>query len=154
VFSSLTPLLRAGFGIRSAFVNLVIRKSYQKSILKQRKKYRIKRAERIKRKSLECNFSIDRIPNKVLICLWYSNHTKKKSGGFFMETQRTAAAAAAAEEITFSLRISGELNEKIIAAAREEKRSRQAHIVYSLEKLFADAAPLAESGIGKKEKAK
>ena len=61
-----------------------------------------------------------------------------------METQ------TATEEITFSLRISGELNEKIIAAAQKEKRSRQAQIVYSLEKLFAEAPQ--ESG--KKEKTK
>ena len=61
-----------------------------------------------------------------------------------METPMTA------EEITFSLRIPGELNEKIIAAAQREKRSRQAHIVYSLEKLFADAP----DGNGKKEKTK
>lgn len=50
-----------------------------------------------------------------------------------METQ------TAAGEITFSLRISNGLNEKIIADAQKEKRSRQAHIVYSLEKLFEEA---------------
>ena len=61
-----------------------------------------------------------------------------------METQ------TATEEITFSLRISGELNEKIIAAAQKEKRSRQAQIVYSLEKLFEDAPDER----GKKEKTK
>jgi predicted HicB family RNase H-like nuclease len=61
-----------------------------------------------------------------------------------METQKATG------EITFSLRISGELNEKIIAAAQKEKRSRQAHIVYSLEKLFADT-PEAK---GEKEKTK
>lgn len=61
-----------------------------------------------------------------------------------METQ------TAAEEITFSLRISGELNAQIIAAAQKEKRSRQAQIVYSLEKLFTDES----EGNGKKEKTK
>ena len=47
-----------------------------------------------------------------------------------METQ------TAPEEITFSLRIPVELNERIIADAKPERRSRQAHIVYLLEKLF------------------
>lgn len=45
-----------------------------------------------------------------------------------METQTTT------EEITFSLRIPCELNEKITTDA--ERRSRQAHIVYLLEKFF------------------
>ena len=57
-----------------------------------------------------------------------------------METQTTP------EEITFSLRISSELNERICADAQKEKRSRQAHIVYSLEKLFE-----TPNGNGKKE---
>ena len=57
----------------------------------------------------------------------------------------------ATEEVTFSLRISGELNEKIIRAAHREKRSRQAQIVYSLEKMFAGAF---EPASGSKEKTK
>ena len=54
-------------------------------------------------------------------------------------------ARQTAEEIKFSLRIPVELNEKICAEAESERRSRQAHIVYLLEKLF-------ETGRGKKEK--
>jgi len=59
-----------------------------------------------------------------------------------METQT-------APEITFSLKIPVELNAQIVAAAEIERRSRQAHIVYLLEKLF-DKTPTN----GKKEKAK
>ena len=53
----------------------------------------------------------------------------------------------APEEITFSLRIPIELNQKIIADARREKRSRQAQIVFTLEKFF-------EMRDGKREKTK
>ena len=53
------------------------------------------------------------------------------------------------EEITFSLRIPSELNEKIVADAEKKRRSRQAHIVYLLEQLFE-----TPSGNGKKERAK
>ena len=57
-----------------------------------------------------------------------------------METQ------TAPEEITFSLRIPVELNEKIVADADKERRSRQQQIVYLLEKLFE-----TPNGNGKKE---
>ena len=55
-------------------------------------------------------------------------------------------ARTAGEEITFSLRIPVELNEKIVADAKPERRSRQQHIVYLLEKLFETPV-----GSGKKE---
>lgn len=54
------------------------------------------------------------------------------------------------QEITFSLKIPQDLNEKILRKAEEERRSRQAQIVYSLEQLFTDAP----NGNGKKEKTK
>lgn len=57
-----------------------------------------------------------------------------------MESLPTAA------EITFSLRISSALNEKIVAEAHRQKRSRQAHIVYSLEKLFENAPAELRAG--------
>lgn len=60
-----------------------------------------------------------------------------------METKTT-------EEITFSLRIPCELNAKICRDAEKKRRSRQAHIVYLLEQLFA-ATP---NGNGKKKEAK
>lgn len=50
-----------------------------------------------------------------------------------MKTEQTATSA---EQVTFSLRLTGDLNEKILAEAEKEKRSRQAQIEYSLEKLF------------------
>lgn len=49
-------------------------------------------------------------------------------------------------EITFSLRVPVDLNEKICRQAQTEKRSRQAHIVYLLEKFFETPV-----GNGKKE---
>lgn len=54
------------------------------------------------------------------------------------------------QEITFSLKIPIELNEKILRKAEAERRSRQSQIVFSLEQLFADAG----NGNGKKEKTK
>lgn len=53
-------------------------------------------------------------------------------------------------EITFSLKIPVELNEKILEKAKEQKRSRQSQIVFSLEQIFRDAG----NGNGKKEKTK
>ncbi|MBA4124461.1 MAG: Arc family DNA-binding protein [Acidobacteria bacterium] len=38
------------------------------------------------------------------------------------------------EEIYFTLRLPQELNEKLVAEAEAERRSRQGHIVYLLEK--------------------
>ncbi len=54
------------------------------------------------------------------------------------------------QEVTFSLKVPVELNEKILRKAEAERRSRQAQIIYSLEQLFTDAP----NGNGKKEKAK
>jgi hypothetical protein len=41
------------------------------------------------------------------------------------------------EEIFFTLRVPVELNEKLVAEAGAEKRSRQSHIIYLLEKHFS-----------------
>lgn len=41
-------------------------------------------------------------------------------------------------EINLSLKIPFELNERIIAEAEKEKRSRHSQILYSLEKLFGE----------------
>ena len=38
------------------------------------------------------------------------------------------------EEIFFTLRLPQELNEKLVAEAEAERRSRQSHIIYLLEK--------------------
>ncbi len=38
------------------------------------------------------------------------------------------------EEIFFTLKLPQELNEKLVAEAETERRSRQSHIVYLLEK--------------------
>ncbi len=54
-----------------------------------------------------------------------------------------------AEEIYFTLRLPQELNEKLVAEAEAERRSRQSHIIYLLEKNFG-----RENGNGKKEEAK
>ena len=51
------------------------------------------------------------------------------------------------------LTVSGELNAKLCAEAEKEKRSRQAHIVYLLEKNFEKPAEKPD-GSAKKEKAK
>jgi hypothetical protein len=40
------------------------------------------------------------------------------------------------EEIYFTLRLPLELNEKLVAEAEAERRSRQSHIIYLLEKNF------------------
>lgn len=47
---------------------------------------------------------------------------------------RSANGSVAADDVVFTLRISRELNEKLIAEAAAQKRSRQGHIVYLLEK--------------------
>ena len=52
--------------------------------------------------------------------------------------------------VSLTLHLPSELSEKLIAAAKPEKRSRHAQIIYALEKFF-EAAP---NGNGKKEKAK
>lgn len=60
-------------------------------------------------------------------------------------------------EIVFSLRLPVELNEKICADAERKRRSRQAHIVFSLEQLFMNApaaAATTAAGDGVKEKRK
>lgn len=54
------------------------------------------------------------------------------------------------QQITFSLKIPIELNEKILEKAKEQKRSRQSQIVFSLEQIFIETP----SANGKKEKAK
>ena len=51
------------------------------------------------------------------------------------------------ETVTFSLRISPELNERILAEAEKQKRSRQAQIEITLEKVFE-----TPNTNGKKEK--
>lgn len=56
------------------------------------------------------------------------------------------------EEIFFTLRVPSELNEKLVAEAGAEKRSRQSHIIYLLEKHFnrksetASVAPAQNGG--------
>jgi len=54
------------------------------------------------------------------------------------------------QEITFSLKVPVELNEKILREAEKERRSRQAQIIYSLEQIFVESP----NGNGKKERAK
>ena len=54
------------------------------------------------------------------------------------------------QEITFSLKVPVELNEKILREAEKERRSRQAQIIYSLEQIFVESP----NGNGKKEKTK
>jgi len=54
------------------------------------------------------------------------------------------------QEITFSLKLPAELNEKILRKAEQERRSRQAQIIYSLEQIFVETP----NGNGKKEKVK
>jgi len=54
------------------------------------------------------------------------------------------------QEITFSLKIPIELNERILRKAEQERRSRQAQIIYSLEQLFVETP----NGNGKKERTK
>jgi len=54
------------------------------------------------------------------------------------------------QEITFSLKVPVELNEKILREAEKERRSRQAQIIYSLEQIFVESP----NGNGKKETAK
>ncbi len=54
------------------------------------------------------------------------------------------------QEITSSLKVPVELNEKILREAEKERRSRQAQIIYSLEQIFVESP----NGNGKKEKAK
>ena len=51
------------------------------------------------------------------------------------------------EEVFFTLRLPQELNEKLIAEAEAERRSRQSHIIYLLEKTIGRQN-------GKKEEAK
>ena len=51
------------------------------------------------------------------------------------------------EEIFFTLRLPQELNEKLVAEAEAERRSRQSHIIYLLEKNVGQQN-------GKKEEAK
>lgn len=43
------------------------------------------------------------------------------------------------DDVVFTLRISRELNEKLVAEATAQKRSRQGHIVYLLEKASEQA---------------
>ena len=57
------------------------------------------------------------------------------------------------ETFNILLTVPQELNEKLCAEAGREKRSRQAHIVYLLEKNFA-AKTKTPVGSGKKEKTK
>lgn len=53
------------------------------------------------------------------------------------ETQiATASAAEISDEVVFTLRISRDLNNKLVAEAENERRSRQGQIVYLLEKSF------------------
>ncbi len=53
------------------------------------------------------------------------------------ETQiALASAAEISDEVVFTLRISRELNNKLVAEAENERRSRQGQIVYLLEKSF------------------
>lgn len=53
------------------------------------------------------------------------------------ETQiAPASAAEISDEVVFTLRISRDLNNKLIAEAENERRSRQGQIVYLLEKSF------------------
>ncbi len=51
------------------------------------------------------------------------------------------------EEIFFTLRVPAELNEKLVAEAVAEKRSRQSHILYLLEKHFSRKSETAVVGI-------
>jgi len=51
------------------------------------------------------------------------------------------------EEIFFTLRVPIELNEKLVAEAGAEKRSRQSHIIYLLEKHFSRKSETAAFGI-------
>lgn len=58
-------------------------------------------------------------------------------------------------ETNFTLRVPAALNEKLVAEARAENRSRQAHIVYLLNKHFEKANDADGGGEkNKKEKTK
>jgi hypothetical protein len=74
----------------------------------------------------------------------YRIDTKLTNEGFMSietiaPTRRASAGNngdKAAEEVVFTLRISSELNEKLIAEATVKKRSRAAQIIYMLEQAF------------------
>ena len=51
------------------------------------------------------------------------------------------------EEIFFTLRVPVELNEKLVAEAGAEKRSRQSHIIYLLEKHFSRNSETVALGV-------
>lgn len=57
-------------------------------------------------------------------------------------------------ETVFSLRLTSALNEKLVAEARAENRSRQAHIVYLLNKHFENGAAAAAVADSHSEKTK
>lgn len=51
------------------------------------------------------------------------------------------------EEIFFTLRVPVKLNEKLVAEAGAEKRSRQSHIIYLLEKHFSRTSETVALGV-------
>jgi hypothetical protein len=81
---------------------------------------------------------------KLYDCFRYQFDTNSMTHGeFSMETEMVE------NEIVFTLRVSATLNEKLVKSAKTENRSRQAQIVYLLNKHFETA-----NSSGKKEKAK